>query len=249
MAAPSSTPRVFALWAELPLAYICAGLAIVTLIWKTVGLDFVPGWEEMFGGVGAQYPRRVVPMSRGWSLAYLLMYGVLGTVATVSSVLVTRNRGDLLAPVGREVSRYAKCHGFFHVVLGCHHVLWAVTRGAWGHLTLEQFDLPGLYLLGGFAGLGAGVHGLRLLLSSSSDLTLRVVRSKIAVDGVSFLTFLSVLVLFPMNVFGLDRVLQLERVMWALVFIGPVLWLMADLLISRSSRSPRSVEKGPRDAA
>ncbi|MCH9681680.1 MAG: hypothetical protein K0V04_09625 [Deltaproteobacteria bacterium] len=233
--------RVFAPWAEAPLAYICVSLAVATLVWKTVGLDFIPGWEDMFGGVGAQYPRRVVPMSRAWGLAYLLVYGCLGTAATVAGVLVTRYRTDLHSPAGPLVSRCAKIHGLFHVVLGCHHTLWAATGGAWGHLTLEQFDLPGFYIVGGIGGLGAGLHGLRLLLSSSADPTLRIVRSKIAVDGVSFLTFISVVVLFPMNALGMQRVPELERISWALVFIGPVSWLAADLLISRSPRSAGEV--------
>ena len=41
--------RLFAPWAEVPLALTCLGLAVITLIWKTVGLESVPGWEEMFG--------------------------------------------------------------------------------------------------------------------------------------------------------------------------------------------------------
>ena len=229
--------RRFAPWAEAPLAYVSLALALTTLVWKTVGLGFVPGWEEMFGGVGAQYPRRVVPMASGWKVAYLAVYGVLGTGATLAGLLVTHRRGDLPAPAGAFVSRCARILGLFHVLIGVHHVAWAATAGAWGHLTLQQFDLPFLYALGGLAGLGTGVHGARLLTISSSDPTHRVVRSKIAVDGVSFLTFFSVLVCFPMNALSLERNAELERASWVVVFAGPVLWLLADLAFSRPPKA------------
>ncbi|MEM7152785.1 MAG: hypothetical protein AAF799_08080 [Myxococcota bacterium] len=239
MAESQSHLRLFAPWAEAPLAYTCATLAFTTIIWKTVGLDFVPGWEEMFGVVGAQYPRRVEPMAPAWSIAYLIVYGFLGTASTAAGVLVTRRRGALSSPAGPQVSRYARIVGAFHTVIGIHHTLWALTAGAWGHLTLEQFDVPGLYLIGGIGGLGAGLHGLRLLRSSATTPTHRIVRSKIAVDGVSFLTFTSVFVCFPMNLLGLPRNLALEKVSWVAVFVQPALWLLLDLLYARSARAGR----------
>jgi len=228
--------RLFAAWAELPLACTCFALAVVTLIWKTVGLAFLPGWEEMFGGIGSQYPRRVESLAPAWEVGYLLMYGVLGTVATTAGLLVTWRRGPLSAPAGAAVSRRARILGGFHVLIGIHHTLWAVTGGAWGHLTLEQFDVPGLYIVGGIAGCATGLHGLRLLQSSSVDPTYRIVRSKIAVDGASLLTFVSVLIFFPMNALGLSRNALLEQVAWSLVFVGPVVWLFLDAVISRTPR-------------
>lgn len=229
--------RLFAPWAELPLAFACVLLAVVTLLWKTVGLAFVPGWEEMFGGVGSQYPRRVESLTPAWEIGYLLMYGVLGTVATTAGLLVTWRRGALSAPAGDAVCARARILGGFHVLLGMHHTLWAVTGGAWGNLTLEQFDLPGLYVVAGIAGFATGLHGLRLLQSRSTDPTYRIVRSKIAVDGSSLLTFVSVFIFFPMNALGLERNALLEQIAWSLVFIGPVVWLLLDALISRTPLS------------
>ncbi|ULQ47943.1 hypothetical protein JN531_006535 [Flagellatimonas centrodinii] len=229
--------RLFAAWAEAPLAFTCLCLAVVTVIWKTVGLAFLPGWEEIFGGLGSQYPRRVESVSPAWKLGYFLMYGVLGTVATAASVLVTCRRGSLSSPAGLAVSTWARVLGGFHVLIGIHHTLWAATRGAWGHLTLEQFDVPGLYVIGGIAGCATGLHGLRLLRSQSADPTYRIVRSKIAVDGASLLTFISVLIFFPMNALGLPRNALLEQVAWSLVFVGPAVWLLLDAVISRTPRS------------
>ena len=100
-------------------------------------------------------------------------------------------------------------------------------------MRLEQYDDSGLYVVGGIGGLAAGLHGLRLLSSSSTDPIHRMVRSKIAVDGASVLTFISVFVCFPMNALGLPRNPELERLSWVAVFVCPVLWLLADLLISR----------------
>lgn len=229
--------RLLAAWAEAPLAFSCLCLAVVTLIWKTVGLEFLPGWEEMFGGLGSQYPRRVEPVAPAWKLGYFMMYGVLGTVATAAGVLVTCRRGPLSSPAGVAVSTWAKILGGFHVLIGIHHTLWAATSGAWGHLTLEQFDVPGLYFVGGIAGCATGFHGLRLLRSRSVDPTYRIVRSKIAVDGASLLTFVSVLIFFPMNALGVSRSALLEQVAWSLVFVGPVAWLLLDAAISRTPRS------------
>lgn len=228
--------RLFAAWAEIPLAFTCLGLAAVTLIWKAVGLELLPGWEEMFGGFGAQYPRRVESIAPAWKLGYLLMYGVLGTVATIAGVLVTCRRGSMSSPAGVAVSIWARILGGFHVLIGIHHTLWAATGGAWGHLTLEQFELPGLYVVAGIAGCATGLHGLRLLRSRSEDPTYRIVRSKVAVDGASLLTFVSVLIFFPMNALGLPRNALLEQIAWSLVFVGPVVWLFVDAVISRTPR-------------
>ncbi len=235
--------RLFAAWAEVPLAYSCLCLAVVTLVWKTLGLEFLPGWDEIFGGVGSQYPRRVETVAPAWKLGYLLMYGVLGTAATIAGLLVTRRRGTLSSSAGVTISWYARIVGGFHTLIGIHHTLWAVTAGSWGHLTLDQFDVPGLYLVGGIAGFATGLHGLRLLLSTSSDPTYRIVRSKIAVDGASLLTFTSVLIFFPMNAMGFPRNALLEQISWSIVFFGPVLWLLADAVLSRSP----AVELSPSD--
>lgn len=232
----SGAPRVFAAWSERPLAYTCVVLAATGLVWKTVGLGFVPGWEEMFGGVGAQYPRRPEALSPAWGLAYLLVYGVLGTAATAGGLLITRRRGPLTAPAGVEVVRWARVHGLLHTVIGLHHTVWGLTAGAWGHLALEQFEVPGLYIVGAFGGGATGLHGLRLLTSSATHATHRIVRSKIVVDGVSCLTFLSVFVCFPMNALGMPRAPGIERLSWVMVFVGPVLWLLADLVVSRETR-------------
>lgn len=233
---PGPGLRIFARAAEMPLACSCVVLSVTTLVWKTVGLGWLPGWEEMFGGFGSQYPRRVVPMAPGWALGYLLVYGVLGSAATVASVLITRRRGGLLVPAGVAVCRYARLHGLFHVVLGLHHTLWAVSAGEWGHLKLEQFEVPGLYALGGLTGFATGLHGLKLLASDVSTPTFQIVRAKIVVDGVSCLTFVSVVVCFAMNLMGLPRDLAVERVSWVAVFVGPLLWLTADLVRSRPPR-------------
>ena len=142
--------------------------------------------------------------------------------------------------MGARVRRYAVAVGVFHTVIGLHHTLWALTSGAWGHLTLAQFNVPGLYVIGGIGGAWTGLHGLRLLLSSATTPTYRIVRSKIAVDGVSLLTFTSVFVCFPMNLLGLPRNLALERASWIAVFVLPALWLLMDLLYSRAAaRAPR----------
>ncbi len=221
--------RVFAGLAERPLAYASFAVAVTTVLWKTIGLGFVPGWDEMFGVVGAQYPRRVAPMASSWAVAYLVVYGVLGTAATGAGVLVSLRRGALGSPAGSNVARFARVHGLFHTVIGVHHTLWAITGGAWGHLTLEQFEVPGLYVLGGLGGFAAGLHGLRLLRSTATTPTHEIVRSKIAVDGVSLLTFTSVFVCFPMNALGLPRSFAIERASWVAVFALPAVWLALDL--------------------
>ncbi|MEO0481221.1 MAG: hypothetical protein AAF196_17265 [Planctomycetota bacterium] len=231
-------PRLFAAWAERPLALACVFLAVTTLVWKTVGLEFVPGWDDMFGGVGAQYPRRAIEMSGAWKIGYLLVYGCLGTTATISGLLISLRRGSLESAAGAPLCRYAAVLGLFHVILGLHHTAWAITAGRWGHLRLEQFEVPGGYVLGALAGAWTGLHGLRLLSSRSESPTHRIMRSKIAVDGVSCLTFVSVVVCYARNALGLPRDGFVERVSWTLVFVGPVLWLVLDLAWSR--RLPRS---------
>lgn len=224
--------RLFAPWAEAPLAYTCVALVAATLVWKTVGLGALPGWEEIFGGPGAQYPRARA-LTPAWQIGYIAMYGVFGALSTIAGLQITRRRADFASPAGPQIARGARIVGAFHVLLALHHMLWAATRGRWGHLSLEQFEAPWLYACGFVAALGAGWHGVQLLRTSATDTTRPIVRSKIAVDGVSVLTFLSVVVCFARNALGMDRDFAIERASWIAVFVCPVIWLLADFAWAR----------------
>ena len=62
-----------------------SGVPVVaaTLVWKTVGLGALPGWEEIFGGPGAQYPRARA-LTPAWQIGYIALYGVFGALATLA---------------------------------------------------------------------------------------------------------------------------------------------------------------------
>ena len=92
------------------IAGLTLAFALITVVWKTVGLAFIPGYEELFGDAPeAYYPRRVAENENAWHWFYFVMYGVFGTAAQLAGFLMILN--VLFYPVAYDSERQyrSKC--------------------------------------------------------------------------------------------------------------------------------------------
>lgn len=213
---------------ELPLALGCLGLTVLTTVWKTTGLGFFPSLEMVFAkGKNAQYPVRKVNVQR-WNLIYLCMYGILGTIAQLNGLLISTDSSNRKSVVNEITKRRASVFGLFHVIIGCHHILFAM--GLTGRLNLRKYKIPQwIQVIGGIPMLWTLLHGFRLSIVKLGDDFDKVVRHKTVCDAVSLLTFTELAVFVPANKLGYKS-FKLERNTWMVTLVAPVVVLCIDLL-------------------
>lgn len=228
-------------------------MCVIVVIWKTVGLAIVPGYEEMFGDAPhAYYPRRIVQEQSNdlaWHWLYLIMYGVFGTAAQLAGLLisVTKKSSDYSRAKVKTTAKpnvlRAQLLGSFHVVIGIHHVVWAWTASGWGRLQLDHFTGVPLYLLGGIAAAGCLWHGLLLLCTTTSTPFKEVLRHKVLVDATALLTLVELIGFLVATWLNLERNVTLERFLWILTFLSPTLLFLFDFIESITARAAQSQKK------
>ena len=156
------------------------------------------------------------------------MYGVLGTIAQMNGLLISLDsqRGK---NVNATTKRRAQVFGFFHVVIGIHHVLFGA--GISGRLNLKRYKIPAwVQIIGGLPVVWTLLHGLRLLfVKLGEDVDAVVVRHKTVCDAVSLLTFTELLVFVPANLMKVKNY-ELERNTWIVTLLAPVVVLCYDLV-------------------
>lgn len=215
---------------ETPLAFAPLGGALLTVVWKTCGLHFLPGYEEIFAEGDAQYPVRKINLAV-WNWIYLAMYGILGTVAQYNGLRISLDKPNRKPQVNPITRRRAQILGLFHCVIGLHHTLWAVADS--GRLELERFDMPGgRTLIGGIVGAWTALHGFRLLTIKTGDSLDKVIRHKVVVDAVSQATYIGLFVFLPANWVGY-RDYTFERNTWIVTFFTPLAILVGDLVTAK----------------
>lgn len=177
---------------EEPLASATLGIAIMVLLWKTLGFNWIPGWDAIFDL--DQYPRRRDATGM-WERFYYVTYGLLATLAQVASLSIAKAVRSTTTV--DAVRRSARIVGVFHTILGVHHFLWFIRPE---HGRLMKTKLPFLTVLCfGVAGTWTGLHGARLLLAAG-HIKYREIRRRTALcDAVSLATFLTFFIFFPVN--------------------------------------------------
>lgn len=109
---------------EYPAALLLINITAFVIVWKSVGLDWLPlGLEERFQAIFTEgyYPRDMTNREREYNALYLLLYGVLGTAAQLSSYKIATLRRT---PGGKPgISRYV--FAAFHLSIAIYHVLFA----------------------------------------------------------------------------------------------------------------------------
>lgn len=225
--------------AHTPLAVAAIVLAVTTVLWKTIGLSFVPGWDAVWGHAPeAQYSRRPSDNDSAWQLFYLVMYGIFGSVAQFAGLSLS-----LAAPkpgtqgskgIINSTNRYkARLLGLFHVVIGVHHGAWALTR-KWGRLELSYLGLPlGGYMLAGIVAMLAAWKGAQMLFTGSDSTWSVVLRQKALADAVSLMTIIPLVGFLVCNWIGY-RDAVVERGLWLVTFSAPLVMFPLDALQQQS---------------
>ena len=180
---------------EKPLAYVGFTAAASTIVWKTVGLGFIPGFNAIWGG--PQYPRR---NGSEWDLFYLVMYGGIGIVGQWAGLKISTDASN--RATNKKTVRRAGMLGFFHVAIGAHHVMWASFKN-WGRLNLgDRFNIPHGHLLESLVSTIIAYHGLKLLMASESDSFKQIVRHKSLVDASTLCSLIPMVAFLPAQWIG-----------------------------------------------
>ena len=216
---------------EKPLAYIGFTTAVTTVAWKTVGLGFIPGFDAIWGG--PRYPRR---NGSEWDLFYLIMYGGIGVVGQWAGLEMSTDASNRVT--NKKTIRRAKMLGFFHVVIGIHHVMWALFKN-WGRLDLDRFNIPLGNLLGGLGFAITAYHGLRLLTTSESDPFEQIVRHKSLVDASSLLSLIPMVAFLPAQWMDYSN-FKFEQCTWIAVLTVPLVMFAADFASEAISARKKS---------
>lgn len=221
---------------EKPVAYATFAFAFATLIWKSpIGVDWIPivgpAWNEIFstGSNGsrpiAQYPRRSQDESF-WHWVYFFMYGVLGSVAQYGGIQISKRS------ITREsLILYARIYGFFHILIGTHHLVWSVKR-AHGKLELWRFSLPGVYLGTTVAALILLYHAVHIVRVTVRTADIKdICYRKSVMDTATCSTFVSFIAFLIANAAGIQTSYQTDRLLWALtMYLVPVVLVLGFVL-------------------
>lgn len=108
---------------EYPAALFVINITLFTIIWKTVGISWLPfGLGERFQEVftGGYYPRDMERHESQYNMLFLMMYGVLGTAAQIASVRIAMLRRKANGDPG--IWRWV--FAVFHLTIACYHVLF-----------------------------------------------------------------------------------------------------------------------------
>lgn len=113
----STTP--YPSWLERAAAYHNLAFTGATIVWKTVGLDWVPGFNQIFAK--GYYPRRKTPEERRYNLFYLSLYGVAGLASQVSGMKLL-GKDSLESPGDRK---HHMIFGVVHTAYSIYHIVFA----------------------------------------------------------------------------------------------------------------------------
>lgn len=219
---------------EKPLAFIGLASATTAIVWKTVGLGIIPGFNAIWGG--PRYPRR---NGSEWDLFYLVMYGGVGVVGQWAGWKISTDSAN--RDNNETTLRRAKMLGFFHVVIATHHVAWAFMKN-WGRLNLDRFNIPHGYFLEGIVALLTGYHGLKLLLASKSVSLQQIIRHKTLVDASTLCSLIPMVLFLPAQWFGYNN-FTYERNTWIATIGVPLIMLVTDLVSEATGRIGKQDEK------
>lgn len=202
---------------ELVAANLALSGAVITIAWQTIGLSFIPGFDQMFGGPESQFPREV---DSKHNPLYFAMYGALGCISQYCSLKVTTDKTNRNKKVTKTNKRRIQMLGLFHTIMAGHHLLWAF-KPNYGRLRLKHLNSALMYPATGLLSLLCGIYGLQLLNVKEGDNLSYVIRRKITLDLASFSAFVPLLLFLPENWFEY-RNQTVEKYAWLVSMIAPV---------------------------
>lgn len=203
---------------ELPLAWFNFVMAVTVVVWKLAG---GMAWFTPFG-LGAAFDRvftdgyypRKPRQELEYNFLFLLLYGVVGTMAQWSGLQLARRRDRVgAAPPARGESllvstanadkwRANNAHflfGCFHVLMGCYHSAVVWSHGAIGKTALFD-DAPPTVMW-----VFRALYAAELYTALDYLLWSRQHRRKVALDALSFCNNAPMLVLWAMAWVGFNN--------------------------------------------
>ncbi|CAB9509735.1 expressed unknown protein [Seminavis robusta] len=219
---------------EKPVAYGAFLYASTTLMWKAVGVDWIPVLGASMKAIFTspdneeqlpQYPRRNDKDDESlWHVIYLLMYGVLGTLAQYGGLKISSRK----IASRQTLVFWCRVYALFHIVIGTHHLLWSLKLQRYGKLELWRYQLPAVYELTGVAALGLIYQAVAIGRVTSRNADIKdICHRKAVMDTVTCCTFLSFVAFLIANMAGIQTSFETERIWWALtMYPVPVVLLL-----------------------
>lgn len=113
---------------ELLVACYNTAFVVLTLVWKTVGLEWLlpnglgQAWNEIFDPQRRYYPRRFDDQDEAaYDFVYLILYGILGLLGQSASIML------VVSPRKKKKNcqLWWRLFATFHVVISIYHVVYA----------------------------------------------------------------------------------------------------------------------------
>ena len=205
---------------EYPAAIFALNITCFVLIWKTIGLFWMPwGLEDRFFEVftAGYYPRDMERHESAYNLFFLAVYGFLGTAAQVASIRLAQLRRAKSSSPG--IYRYLFCG--FHLLIAAYHVLF-VFGYVQGKMILD--GLPAWQMI------ATQVLYVMTLLMSIESLFVRpnvFFRRKVCLDVVSACNLLPFLIYWGFAICGFYSAAANKMVSYAFFLVIPlaVMWI------------------------
>ena len=213
---------------ELPLAWFNLAIAATCVVWKTVGMAWLPlglgaAYDNVF--TGGYYPRRAAHETE-YNFLFAVLYGGLGTLAQISSVQMARHRqedgvrGGVAAGTKRTgiaastADQRRFLFGTFHVLIAAYHCAVVWSGGAIGKTALFDTAPPAAMWLFRVLYAMELVTALDYLLWSQRH------RRKVALDALSFFNNAPMVALFCLSAAGVNHAGLNEAVRMAGFAVG-----------------------------
>eukprot|EP00672_Neobodo_designis_P004853 CAMPEP_0174855542 /NCGR_PEP_ID=MMETSP1114-20130205/33496_1 /TAXON_ID=312471 /ORGANISM="Neobodo designis, Strain CCAP 1951/1" /LENGTH=261 /DNA_ID=CAMNT_0016090283 /DNA_START=45 /DNA_END=830 /DNA_ORIENTATION=- len=226
------------------------GLAVITVVWKTYGLGWLPfigkPWDSMYrpqpGHAVAQYPRRDAPGTPGsnwWDLRYLIGYGFLGTASQLAGYWLARQERPKLKSErvrcqksGGMMQKCARGMGIFYFLMSIHHVRWALDD-KWGQLQVQKWNVAYPRTQAAIAAIVTGWAGLQAyLVTWKENPTVWELRRRTCIcNAISIVGSIAGLGFWIENIIGVRSTVA-ETLMQQATLSAPVLVILYDTYVN-----------------
>lgn len=241
---------------ELPMAGVCLAAGGLSVVWKSIGVGWIPALgpaiNVMFKGTpDGLYPRRgTLPDGTtgadegSYRALYFLMYGVLGTAGTLAGWRLSKSLRHLKvkeketkgspAALGAANANRARLYGAFHLAIGVHHVLYALSRSGYGKLELHRVGLGDKagYVSTGITALLCIRSSVKLLFQTSATSAAGpVLKLKTVLDTVSVWTLFGMVIFIPNIIAGNQLSRAMVEATWKVNMLAlPMIFVAGEVL-------------------
>ena len=222
---------------ELPAAWFLLSITVFTILWKSVGLAWLPfGLDERFMEVFTKgyYPRDMEVRENEYNLFFLLLYGCLGTAAQYASIKIAGMRALRTHRIGFQRHVFAT----FHLLIAVYHVLF-VFRIVHGKMILDDI-LPAQMVLTRVFYLLELTMAVELFTANAKTFY----RRKVCLDLVSGCNLIPLLIFWGFAVSGYQNPLATQLIGGAFFAVVPFSLMLTEWITwwctTRDRRAPHA---------